>query len=242
MFWLDLLYKKIPHMKKIFTFLFISVFTTLSFSQNLQLHYGYTGDNNYTLARFELMKGREKSLTYLYTDFDLGRLDGVHQAYFEISHKFFLTKLDERINFHVEYNDGLMINRDREVVTTGIPIHRSYLTGIGFRGKIGEHFVISPTFLFKYYDSYNQLDYQFTLRWKGDFLDEKLTFAGFFDAWTYSPGNDKTKYIVLRTQLQLWYNIIEQLSVGTQFEINQHYFIYDEKVRALGTVAIKWNI
>lgn len=228
-------------MKNIYLVLILVIFTITSFSQNLQLHYGYTEENNYTLARFEFLQAREKSLTYLYTDFDIGRLDGVHQAYFELSHKFMLPRIDERLNLHVEYNDGLMINRDREVVTTGIPIHRSYLSGVGFRGKIGE-FVISPTFLFKYYDAYNQLDYQFTLRWRGDFLKEKLTFGGFLDLWTYSPNNNEIKYLVFRTQIQLWYNIIKELSVGTQIEVNQHYFVYDEKFRVLGTIALKWNM
>ena len=228
-------------MKKYYLVIFIAFVTISSFSQNLQLHYGYTEDNNYTLARFEFLQAREKSLTYLYTDFDIGRLDGVHQAYFELSHKFMLSRIDERLNIHVEYDDGLMINRDRELVTVGTPIHRSYLTGIGFRGKIGE-FIVSPTLMFKYYDAYNQLDYQFTLRWRGDFFSEKLTLSGFLDLWTYSPNNNETKYLVFRTQMQFWYNIIDELSVGTQFEVNQHYFVYDEKFRLLGTVALKWNM
>jgi hypothetical protein len=228
-------------MKKSYTLLIIFIFTLASFSQNLQLHYGFTQENAYTRATFEFIKAREKSLTHIRQDFDIGRLDGVNQAYFEISQKFFIPRLDERINFHLEYNDGLMINRDREIITTGIPIHRSYLAGLGFRGKIGD-FVISPTVMFKYYDAYNQMDYQFTLDWYGNFIDEKFTFKGYFDVWSFSPNNNETKYIVFRTQVQVWYNIIKELSVGGEIEFNNHYFIYDDEVKTLVTLALKWNM
>ena len=51
--------------------------------------------------------------------------------------------------------------------------------------------------------------------------------------------NDKE--IVFLTEPQIWYNIDNHVSVGTEFEISNNFLPFQKEIKVMPTLGIKWN-
>ena len=211
-----------------------------SHSQELQLHYDMGKSRNYFTGTFEIFKPDKIGNTFMFTDIDFNRPDGASLAYFEIARKFNIAnKAIQGLNWHIEYNDGLLITKGNPV-GIGIPIRRSVLTGFGAPVRLGG-FVLHTSYLYKWIYGSNGLDGQFTMVWLKNFAKNKITFRGFLDFWTdpLGNGNKKHKYGVLLTEPQLLYNISPHFSIGSEIEISKN-FIPSKEFSICPTIMGRW--
>jgi len=224
--------------------LVIAVFTSTNVkAQNLQLHYDFGEGRDFVTSTFEYGKFTEESNTFMFLDMDYSRTDGAGLAYWEISHDFKFNSLIEGIGLHVEYNDGLLFG-NKETPAMGWPINRAYLTGVSYPIKIGS-FTLNTIVSAKYFEGYSQasVDAQITLVWFHMFWDGKITFTGFADLWSQDLNNNGTKYGVFLCEPQLWYNITNSISVGSEVELSKNFIPADGgDFKARPTIAVKWNI
>ena len=77
------------------------------------------------------------------------------------------------------------------------------------------------------------------------FLNNKLRFSGFIDFWRGEKA-DGHGCLVILSEPQLWYNITEHFSVGTEWEFSNN-FVYNSDPESTKTffwnptLAVKWN-
>ena len=212
-------------------------------SQNLQLHYDLGDEREFITSTFEYGKFTDASNTFMFLDMDYSRVDGAGLAYLEISHDFKFNSITEGIGLHLEYNDGLLFG-DKETPAAGFPINSAYLIGASYPIRIG-NFTLNTHLSAKYFRGYDMetIDSQITVAWFHIFMDGKMTFAGFADLWSQDIYNNGTKYGVLLCEPQLWYNINNSISVGSEVEISKNFIPSDRgKLKARPTIAVKWNI
>lgn len=233
-------------MKKLF---FFALFVVAAFSanaQNVQLHYDFgrnlysdeeAGRQKVTLT-VEQFKADQWGSWFYFVDLDFSR-KFIEGAYIEISRE---LKLGSESPFaaHVEYNGGL--NR------YGSYQHAA-LIGPAWNGHSAD---FSKTFsvqlmykrFFKSYDytsAYNSV--QLTGVWSTTFAQNALTFSGFIDFWRGQKADGHGQLVML-TEPQLWYNVTEHFSLGTEWEISSN-FVYntynDKSFFVNPTLAAKWN-
>ena len=233
-------------MKKLF---FFALFVVAAFSanaQNVQLHYDFgrnlysdeeAGRQKVTLT-VEQFKTDQWGSWFYFVDLDFSR-KFIEGAYIEISRE---LKLGSESPFaaHVEYNGGL--NR------FGSYQHAA-LIGPAWHGHSAD---FSKTFsvqlmykrFFKSYDytsAYHSV--QLTGVWSTTFAQKALTFNGFIDFWRGQKADGHGQLVML-TEPQLWYNVTEHFSLGTEWEISSN-FVYntynDKSFFVNPTLAAKWN-
>lgn len=233
-------------MKKLF---FFALFVVAAFSanaQNVQLHYDFgrnlysdeeAGRQKVTLT-VEQFKADQWGSWFYFVDLDFSR-KFIEGAYIEISRE---LKLGSESPFaaHVEYNGGL--NR------FGSYQHAA-LIGPAWNGHSAD---FSKTFsvqlmykrFFKSYDytsAYHSV--QLTGVWSTTFAQKALTFSGFIDFWRGQKADGHGQLVML-TEPQLWYNVMEHFSLGTEWEISSN-FVYntynDKSFFVNPTLAAKWN-
>jgi hypothetical protein len=100
--------------------------------------------------------------------------------------------------------------------------------------------------LYKYIKDKNDASFQLTTVWFMHMLNRKVSFTGFADFWrednTVFDDNDvasDTKYVFL-TEPQIWYNVNENLSLGSEIEISSN-FSANKGFMVNPTLAAKWN-
>lgn len=228
---------------KIFCIFFIFLLATITFAQNLQLHYDFGEDRHYFTSTLEMFKPDDYGATFWFVDIDYN--DGAGEksacmAYLEIA-RFFkwpffknnnaLSKLSTTI----QYNDGL---------DTFSGFGNVWLAGMSYPVNLG-FVTIDTDILFRKAEN-QDANFQFTFVWFKPFFDGKVSFSGFMDIW--GQGNfdfdaDGTeKQVVLLTEPQLWYNVNKYLFVGGEVEISRN-FIYGagDKLKVMPTLGLKWN-
>lgn len=205
-------------------------------AQELQLHYDFSKERNYLTATFEMFKVDKLGSTFMFSDFDFGRTDGVSLTYFEIARKFTIpNKAIKGLNFHIEYNDGFLISQGKS--PAGIPISQAFLTGVGLPIKLG-NFTLHTSYLLKKIRGSEGIDGQFTAVWFQNFLKNKVTFRGFLDIWSETKGEGKKAIFI--TEPQLLYNLNSTFSLGTEIEISKNFISNDWKV--FPTIMVRWNL
>lgn len=236
-------------MKKILTLLAV-VFSTVSFSQNLQLHYDFRNSiggstvspNNYVTATFEMLKHDKYGNTFLFVDVDLNlRKGNVGLMYTEISRNFKLGKLP--VLLHVEYNGGLGLFEVDKSVAGGFNIPNAYLGGVNYPFQIkGAFFSLNTLYRYNNFEKVSN-DIQFTFVWAANFFNNKLTLTGFTDVWTENKSRTLEttgKKVVFLTEPQVWFNINKVISIGGEIEISSNFVSH--KTHILPTAAIKINL
>ncbi|MDH6313783.1 hypothetical protein M2137_002573 [Parabacteroides sp. PFB2-10] len=235
-------------MKKFFIICSLFLISFVMYSQNLQLHFdprhGIHGDKisdtNFFTATFEMFKPDKWGSTFLFVDLDFNQSRGnIGTAYMEIARDFSLGKCP--IMAHIEFNGGV-----GNANSFGFSIENAYLVGVSYATNLkGANL---STYLAYKYNAFEKVsnDIQWTATWGINFLNDKLTFAGFLDIWTqnknktHAPG-ESGKEIVLLTEPQLWYNLTEHLALGTEIEISNNFLLRKDKAYINPTIGAKWN-
>ncbi|WP_294747310.1 DUF5020 family protein [uncultured Prevotella sp.] len=235
-------------MKKLMTIALMAVAALSANAQNIQLHYDF-GRNIYTgeeagrskvTVTLEQFKADQWGSWYYFVDLDLSS-HFTESAYTEISREFNLSK-NLPIAAHIEYDGGLSKSGS---------FQQAGLIGAAYNGhnadfsKTWSVQLLYKQFFKSYDNTHSYASAQLTGVWGLNFLDNKLSFAGFIDFWRGEKANGHGCLVVL-TEPQLWYNFTKHFSVGTEWEISDN-FVYnadptsDKTFFINPTLAVKWN-
>lgn len=229
-------------MKKTFLVLQLSLFCSLLFAQNIQLHYDF-GRSLYSKdlsTRPRLTTTVEKfhpdrwGSTFFFVDMDYTS-DGVVSAYWEIARELQFWK--GPFSAHVEYNGG---------VAKGFSYNNAYLVGPTYtynNPSFSKGFTF--TAMYKYIQKHNSPNnFQLTGTWYINFHKHLYTFCGFADWW-----REKTRFgtMIFMTEPQFWVNLNKikgvnekfNLSVGTEVEVSTNFV--GDGLYVAPTLALKWS-
>ena len=215
-------------------------------AQNIQLHYDF-GRNFYSdqepnrqkmTMTIEQFKADQWGSWFYFVDVDFSR-HFVEGAYTEVSREINIKK-ESPFAVHVEYDGGL---------TRTYAFQQAALLGAAYNGHSADFSKTwSVQLLYKQYfsnkDIHSYASGQLTGVWGLNFLNNKLRFSGFIDFWRGEKADNGHGMLVMLTEPQLWYNITDHLSVGTEIEVSNNFVtnFYDGKTFFVNpTLAVKWN-
>jgi len=235
-------------MKKILMIVLMAVSALTAQAQNIQLHYDF-GRNIYpdeedgrqkATITLEQFKADNWGSWYYFVDVDMSS-HFTECAYTEISRELTLSK-QLPLAAHIEYDGG---------VSRSGSFQQAALAGLAYNGhnadfsKTWSVQLLYKQFFKSYDNTHSYASAQLTGVWGLNFLDRKLTFAGFIDFWRGEKANGHGQLVVL-SEPQLWYNFTPHLSVGTEVEFSNN-FVYntdptsDKTFFVNPTLAVKWN-
>jgi len=220
----------------------VLLFLSLSaFGQNLQVHYDFGKDRNFVTSTLESFTPDKFGATFWFVDIDYNSpSNSASMAYWEIARYINLPFLKnagvlQKLSATIQYNDGL---------NTFDGFGSVWLAGVSY--PIDLKFVTIATDVL-YRKAENQsANFQLTFVWFKSFLNNKITFTGFFDIWGQNnfdgDGNGTDSQIVFMTEPQLWMNLTDHLSIGGEVEISQNFiFAAGDKIQVMPTLGLKWD-
>lgn len=213
-------------------------------AQNIQVHYDFgrniydeeAGRQNFT-ATFEKFSADALGSWFYFVDLDINQ-HGMAGAYTEVSREFNVGQKGWAA--HIEYDGGLNL---------GTSFQTSALIGPAWNGH-NEDFstTYSVQALYKQFFGQNgnkaYASVQLTGVWSTTFADGKCTFAGFIDFWRGEKYNGHGQMVML-TEPQLWYNLNDKISLGTEWEISNNFIfnpVNDKSFFVNPTLAVKFNL
>lgn len=230
-------------MKKIFALIALTAGIAAQ-AQNIQLHYDFgrniydeeAGRQNIT-ATFEKFSADALGSWYYFVDLDINQ-HGMAGAYTEVSREFNVGQKGWAA--HVEYDGGLNL---------GSSFQTSALIGPAWNGHNADFSTTySVQMLYKQFFGQNgnkaYASAQLTGVWSTTFAQGKCTFAGFIDFWRGEKWNGHGQLVVL-TEPQLWYNVCDKLSVGTEWELSNNFIfnpVNDKTFFVNPTICLKFNL
>lgn len=235
-------------MKKFFFFVLTALVALTTQAQNIQLHYDF-GRNIYSgeeagrqkvTITFEQFKADKWGSWYYFVDVDLSN-HFTESAYTEISREFNLGK-QSPFAAHVEFDGGL--NRTMSYQQAGL-IGAAYNGHTADFSKTWSVQLLYKQFFKSYENTHSYASAQLTGVWGMDFFNKKLRFSGFIDFWRGEKA-DTHGCLVILSEPQLWYNITDHFSVGTEWEFSNN-FVFNEDPESSKTfflnptVGVKWN-
>jgi len=207
------------------------IIASLGMAQNLQLHYEASGDREYVVSTLEMFKPDQHGSTFWFVDMEYNApgIKGVSLAYWEIARSFTLPV--ENVSATLQYNDGVIADFGN--------LGQVWLVGLNYYLDLG--FVALPIdVLYRSLQGSDSHDFQVTTSWFMPLMDGKLEFAGFIDFWSEDLGGDSEKMVLL-TEPQLWYNLNETISIGSEVEISNNFIFGKDGIQALPTLGLRWN-
>ena len=220
---------------------------TIAGAQNIQLHYDF-GRNFYSdqesgrqkmTMTIEQFKADQWGSWFYFVDLDFSR-HFVEGAYTEVSRELNIKK-DSPFALHVEYDGGL---------TRTYAFQQAGFIGAAYNGHSADFSKTwSVQLLYKQYFSneyvHSYASAQLTGVWGLNFLNNKLRFSGFIDFWRGEKADNGHGMVVMLTEPQLWYNVNDHFSIGTEVEVSNNFITntYDGKTFFVNpTLAVKWNL
>ena len=231
-------------MKSILITAIISLIFTYTKAQNLQSHYDFGKERAMLTTTIEMFNVDDFGNTYFFVDLDHGGkaagVEGVSLSYFEIAREFQFWKNPFAV--HAEYNSGMFRTSD-----FAAPINSAYLLGGSYTfASLDFSNVYKVILMYKHIDEKPSASFQFTTVWEFQFFDNKISFSGFTDLWKEEntvfddTGNSSESNYVFISEPQLWYNLTNQLSIGSEVEISSN-FAGHKGLMTNPTVALKWT-
>jgi hypothetical protein len=230
-------------MKKILLLILLMSFAKI-YAQNLQIHYDLGEDRKYITSTLEMFKPDEYGATFFFVDFDYNfpGNNSMSLAYFEIARYINVYK---SLALTVQYNDGIVVG-EGSPLNNAFTLNQSWLGGVSYPINLG-FVTLNTDFLYKKIYGSEGADGQLTIVWYVPFLNNKLSFTGFLDWWSqdirlrdFMSTSDK-KEMVFLTEPQIWYNVWNHLSLGTEIEISNNFLPGQKEVKVNPTLALKWN-
>ncbi len=213
----------------IIIFFFIN---TLSFGQNLQLHYDFGEKRNYVTTTLEMFKPDPLGATFWFVDMDYdSKKNSNSLSYWEIARYFNLPMLHKRVSASIQYNDG---------VAGWGPLHSAWLAGMTYAFDLG-FITLNTELLYRYMDVSESPDFQLTFVWVEYYFQDKIQFMGYFDYYTQDNAYGEKLHII-QAEPQLWYALNDYFYVGGEVEISRNFLPqFDDKLMFMPTLAVKWN-
>lgn len=215
-------------------------------AQNLQVHYDFGENRKFVTSTVEMFKPDKWGSTFFFIDMNYDAENGktVSLAYWEIARG---IKLGESpFAAHVEYNGGFG-QFNSTPFNGAYSINDAWLAGLDYNYNNADFTRgISFQVLYKYIKDKNDAAFQLTTVWYMHMLNKKISFTGFADFWrednafTNSDASVvETKFVFL-TEPQIWYNLTENLSLGSEVEISSN-FSGNKGFMVNPTLAGKWK-
>ncbi|MHC1776414.1 MAG: DUF5020 family protein [Lentimicrobium sp.] len=232
-------------MKRKYLLILLLLMMTGAYAQNIQLHYDFGKDRNYFTTTVEMYKPDKLGSTFFFIDMDynVGEIKGVSMAYWEIARGFNLGK--GPFAAHLEYNGGFGQYYTPDYFGA-YQINDSWLGGLEYNYN-NDDFTHGFTLqvLYKYIRDKHDASFQLTGVWYMHMLNKKLTFIGFADFWRedgyFNDGETITETsFVFQSEPQLWYNFTENISLGSELEIDYN-FATVKGFRINPTLGAKWT-
>jgi len=200
-------------------------------AQNLQLHYNTGKDRGYFNHTLEMFKPDTFGSTFLFVDLDYNMAGNktMSLGYFEIARYITLPIGNRKLDVTVQFNDGV----DYFIG----PLGQAWLAGLSYPLRIG-NFEIKADVLYRAAQGSEGPDAQLTLAWYHAWMNDRLVFTGYLDAWTQGPSGDKKGAVM--AEPQLWYRFWNALSAGSELKTHYH-FMPDDKLHAYPSLALKWD-
>ncbi len=209
-----------------------------AFSQNVQFHYDFGKDRHYETTTLEMFKPDKWGSTFWFVDMDYGSNDvkGVSLSYFEIARG--LKFWDNPFELHVEYNGGF----GQFMPGGAYQINDAWLFGGNYTWNNADFTrVFTLQAMYKSIRNYNKESFQITGVWGLHFFNKKVSFTGFADFWREEQVLDsKSTNFIFLTEPQLWYNVTDHFSFGSEVEISSN-FSQNKGFMVNPTLAVKWN-
>jgi hypothetical protein len=233
-------------MKKLFLFGLVVVAALTAQAQNIQLHYDF-GRNLYSdqeagrqkvTVTLEQFKADKWGSWFYFVDVDMSR-KFTESAYTEISRELNLGK-QSPFAVHVEYDGGL--NKSGSFQQAGL-IGAAYNGHTDDFAKTWSVQMLYKQFFKSYDNTHAYASFQLTGVWGLNLCNNKLRFNGFIDFWRGEKA-DGHGCLVILSEPQLWYNLTDHFSVGTECEFSNNfiYNTYDDKTFFVNpTLGLKWN-
>jgi hypothetical protein len=231
-------------MKKIL-FLILVISAVKIYSQNFQFHYDLGEDRNYITSTMEMFKPDEYGATFFFIDFDynLPGNKSMSLAYFEIAR---YIEVYKKLSVTVQYNDGFIVGTVPNFSgNAAFTLNQTWLGGISYPVNLG-FVTLNTDILYRRTYGSEGTDGQLTIVWYVPFMD-KFSFTGFLDFWSQDirlrnfMSTSEEKEMVFLTEPQIWYNVWNHLSVGTEIEISNNFLPGQKEVKVNPTLALKWN-
>jgi hypothetical protein len=227
--------------------IFLIIKSLCGFGQNLQLHYDFGEDRHFFTSTLEMFKSDNLGYTFWFVDFDFNSPDkprGISMAYWEISRDFYIPGIKklrglEELGFHIEYNDGVQIEKPDSTEVIGYNLNSTWLAGFSCPVKFGD-VVIGTMLLYRYPRGATSADFQFTAVWYQPVLKERLILTGFLDIWSQDKTYEDGKEIVFQTEPQFWYACNKNIFFGSEIEISKNFPFGPNDWKFQPTIAVKW--
>ena len=224
--------------KLIFALLFLCLPYSL-LGQNIQFHYDFSDGfgkssdpRGFLTTTLDFYKSDSYGSSWWFVDFDFSDDSKIGQAYFEIAR-------DQKIgNFpllaHIEFNGGLY---------QGAAIDNSFHSGIMYPFDIGP-ISFETALMYRYTtDSKEYTDSKIGISWYADLLNGKISLIGFFNMWTQDAEKNSSsatgKNISFISEPQIWYNINDSFSIGSEIEFSYNFLFDAEGLQLYPTVGLR---
>jgi Domain of unknown function (DUF5020) len=246
------IYKQVKVKNMKYRFLFLLVFPSLLFPQNLQLHYDFRHSldpqknaKNFPTIYFEYFKGDDEGSFLLKIQSDLlGERDNLGKFYMQVSQSFKFW--EPKIYLHIEYSGGLGI---AEPGRFGYYISNAFSIGSAYPFQWENvFFSVSVSY------AYNALktpshDILSSFYWWRGFWNYKFEFAGDFDLYTLNnntgevfTSNLSGKKISFYGEPQFWFNLNKNFSFGSKVNLYYHVLTNENIFQLYPTLAIKYKL
>ncbi|HCK99815.1 MAG TPA: DUF5020 domain-containing protein [Candidatus Marinimicrobia bacterium] len=211
------------------------------FGQNLQVHYDFGEDRSYVTSTLEMFRPDNFGATFWFVDIDYNSSsNSASMAYWEIARYINLPFLKnagalQKLSATIQYNDGL---------NTFGGFGSVWLAGVSYPIDL-KVVTIATDVLYRKAEN-QESNFQLTFVWYKSFLNDKISFTGFFDIWgqdNFDGDEDGTNsQIVFMTEPQLWVNLTDHLSIGGEVEISRNFiFAAGDKIQVMPTLGLKWD-
>lgn len=206
--------------------------------QNIQLHYDFGEGRKFFTSTLEMFRPDQWGSTFFFVDFDYNdegpESKSASMAYWEISRMINLRWING-LSGGIQYNDGLSESGSFGNV---------WLAGTEYFFNI-PYATLTASLWLRLAESQNP-DFQITIVWYKPLFNNKISVTGFIDIWGQNNAdfdNDGTEHqYVILTEPQIWYNITDNFSVGTEVELSRN-FLYGKgnSIKINPTLGIKWT-
>lgn len=236
-------------MKKNFLLITFAIFLPMPIlGQNLQLHYDFGEDRHFFTSTLEMFKADTLGTTFWFVDFDFNSPNkprGISMAYWEITRDFYIPGIKkikglEQLGFHIEYNDGVQIERADSNLTIGYNLVSTWLAGFSYPVRIG-NVEIGTILQYRYPRGATSADFQFTAFWYQSVMKGKLILTGFIDIWSQDKFYEEGKELVLQTEPQFWFTVTNKIFFGSEIEISKNFPFGPNDWKFQPTIAVKWE-
>ncbi len=228
--------------------MFLIIRSTFILAQNLQLHYDFGEGRQFFTSTMEMFRPDSLGSTFWFIDFDFNSPDrprGISLAYWEISRDFYIPVIKrlkglEELGFHIEYNDGVQIEKPDSGEIIGYNLISTWLAGLSYPVKAG-NVIIGTMLLYKHPRGASSADFQFTAVWYQTLIKDKVTLTGFVDIWSQDKIFEDGKEIVFQTEPQFWYALNRHIYFGGEIEISKNFPFGPNEWKFQPTLALKWE-